>query len=254
MAKRRKTRLDQLCLERGLAPSRERARALILAGKVLVDEQPVTKAGALVSSNATLRLRAPDHPYVSRGGLKLEAALRAFTLDVSGVVALDVGASTGGFTDCLLQHGARHVIAVDVGYGQLDWKLRQDHRVSCVERTNARYLRADQLREEIGAAPWPPEIATIDVSFISLTLILPAVGELLGPGRPIVALVKPQFEAEPSHVGKGGVVRDPDSRQQAIDRVLGWARANRFSVEGSREAPIPGPKGNVEQLVLLVTP
>lgn len=260
MERQRKRRLDQLCIERGLAPSRERARALILAGKVLVDEQLVTKAGTLVHAGATLRLRTPDHPYVSRGGLKLEAALDAFALDVTGVVALDVGASTGGFTDCLLRHGARHVIAVDVGYGQLDWKLRQDHRVSCIERTNARYLQAAQLRAAITPAkadeppPWPPEIATIDVSFISLTLILPAVGELLGPGRPIVALVKPQFEAEPSHVGKGGVVRDPDLRQRAIDRVLVWARANRLSVEGSMRAPIPGPKGNVEQLVLLVTP
>jgi 23S rRNA (cytidine1920-2'-O)/16S rRNA (cytidine1409-2'-O)-methyltransferase len=258
MGRPKKGRLDRLCVEQGLASSRERARALILAGKVLVDEHQVTKAGALVSAGATLRLRVPDHPYVSRGGLKLEAALRAFSLDVTGQVALDVGASTGGFTDCLLQHGARHVIAVDVGYGQLAWKLRQDRRVSCLERTNARHLQATQLRAALASAnesaPWPPQIATVDVSFISLTLILPAVKDLLGKGRPVVALVKPQFEAEPSHVGKGGVVRDPDLRQQAIDRVLEWARTHGFSVEGSVEAPIPGPKGNVEQLVLLITP
>jgi 23S rRNA (cytidine1920-2'-O)/16S rRNA (cytidine1409-2'-O)-methyltransferase len=251
-SKTRKTRLDRLCVARGLAPTRQRAQALILAGKVLVNDQVMTKAGTLVPEGANVRLKAADHPYVSRGGLKLEAALRTFALQVAGCVALDVGASTGGFTDCLLQHGARHVIAVDVGYGQLDWKLRQDGRVTCIERCNARTLETAGLRQAVDNPElWPVELCTIDVSFISLTLVLPAVSRMLGPERPIVALVKPQFEAERAHVGKGGVVRDPEKRKLAIDRVLCWAREHGYRIEGSIESPITGPKGNLEQLVLL---
>jgi 23S rRNA (cytidine1920-2'-O)/16S rRNA (cytidine1409-2'-O)-methyltransferase len=259
MAQRvRVCRLDLLCVERGLAESRQRARGLILAGQVLVDGQPATKAGTQVRADAEVALREPDHPFVSRGGLKLQAALEAFGLPASGAVALDVGASTGGFTDCLLQRGARHVFAVDVGYGQLAWKLRQDRRVTCVERTNARSLAAETLRaaaaEELREAVWPPELAVVDVSFISLTLVLPAVSRVLGPGRPIVALVKPQFEAGRADVGPRGVVRDPRARERAIERVLSWARGQGYRVEGSIPCPLPGPKGNVEQLVLLRTP
>jgi len=254
----KRQRLDLLCVERGLVESRPRAWALILAGQVLVDGQVQSKAGALVAPQAELTLRQPDHPYVSRGGLKLEAALDAFELDVAGRSALDVGASTGGFTDCLLQRGARHVIAVDVGYGQLAWRLRQDRRVTCVERTNARHLEGATLHQavagELRAQVWPPELATVDVSFISLTLVLPAIQRLLGPRRPVVALIKPQFEARRDQVGKGGVVRDLAHRLQAIERVLDWACAEGYSLEGSVESPVPGPRGNVEQLALLVTP
>ncbi|MCC6749388.1 MAG: TlyA family RNA methyltransferase [Deltaproteobacteria bacterium] len=249
------TRLDQRCVELGLTPSREQARALILAGQVLVDEQPVTKAGAAVSATAVVRLRGEALPYVSRGGLKLAAALDHFSLDVAGLVALDVGASTGGFTDCLLQRGARHVIAVDVGYGQLAWKLRQDPRVTCLERVNARHLEAEALRAALrDESAWPPELAVIDVSFISLTLVLPAVERVLGPDRPILALVKPQFEAGRGQVGKGGVVRDETVRQGAIRKVVDWAVAARYTVVGGLDSPWPGPSGNVEHLALFRTP
>jgi 23S rRNA (cytidine1920-2'-O)/16S rRNA (cytidine1409-2'-O)-methyltransferase len=248
-------RLDRLLLERGLADSRQRAQALIQAGRVLVDEQTVSKAGARVSLQAAIRLRVPDHPYVSRGGLKLEAALDAFELQVDGLSALDVGASTGGFCDCLLQRGARHVVAVDVGYGQLAWSLRQDPRVTCIERTNARHLEPDQVREALtDPGAWPLELGTIDVSFISLTLVLPAVARVLGPDRPLLALVKPQFEASRADVGKGGVVRDPDARQRAIQRVAGWAGDSGFAVGPGLDSPVAGPKGNVEHLLLLRTP
>jgi len=255
MTAEKRTRLDLLCVERGLAPSRPRAQALILAGQVLVDGVPVTRAGAGVAPAATLALRAEDHPFVSRGGLKLKAALDAFALEVDGVVALDVGASTGGFTDCLLQRGARHVIAVDVGYGQLAWKLRQDPRVTCIERCNARHLEAAALRDALAdPCAWPPELAVVDVSFISLTLVLPAIARVLGPDRPIVPLIKPQFEAGRGQVGKGGVVRDPETRAQAIERVLGWAREQGYTVGGEIDSPIAGPRGNIERLALLVTP
>jgi len=249
----RKIRLDLRCVEAGLTPSRQRAQALILAGQVLVDGAPVTKAGFQVPPKAEVALKAPDHPYVSRGGLKLQAALEAFDLDVTGVAALDVGASTGGFTDCLLQRGARHVIAVDVGYGQLAWRLRNDPRVTCVERTNARHVKADDLERAADGVEgaWPPRLATLDVSFISLTLVLPTVRELLVSGNPLVALIKPQFEAERAHVGKGGVVRDPTHRQAAIDKVLSWAGDNGLVVAGTVASPLAGPKGNVEELALL---
>jgi len=249
----RKTRLDQLCVERGLVESRPRARALILAGQVLVNGEVADKAGTAVSAEAEISLRVPDHPYVSRGGLKLEAALDAFDIDVSGLSAIDVGASTGGFTDCLLQRGARHVIALDVGYGQLAWKLRQDARVTCIERVNARRLEPAALRAAAPADAWPPTLGTVDVSFISLTLVLPAMRAVLGPGCPVVALIKPQFEAGRDEVGKGGVVRDAGARARAIDRVLAWAREQGFSVEGSLACPVRGPRGNVEELAWLVT-
>ena len=249
----KRSRLDQLCVERGLAPSRQRAQALILAGQVVVDGQVAHKAGTPVAPTATLSLRGPDHPYVSRGGLKLQAALEAFSLDVRGLSALDVGASTGGFTDCLLQRGARHVAAVDVGYGQLAWRLRQDPRVTCIERCNARSLDPTALRAAVPADAWPIDLASADVSFISLTLVLPAIAGVLGARRPIVALVKPQFEAGRGAVGKGGVVRDA-VREEAIARVLRWADEQGYEQRGAIDSPIPGPRGNVERLVMLLTP
>jgi 23S rRNA (cytidine1920-2'-O)/16S rRNA (cytidine1409-2'-O)-methyltransferase len=242
-------RLDQVLVARGLAPSRERARALILAGKVLVDGRPAGKAGAPVAAGAEVTLREADHPYVSRGALKLEKGLDAFALDPRGLVALDIGASTGGFTDVLLRRGAAKVYAIDVGYGQLAWSLRQDPRVVVLERSNVRSL--DPAR-----VPEPCDLAVIDVSFISLRLVLPHVVQLLGPpaGKPIVALVKPQFEAGREHVGKGGVVRDEAARQAAVAQVRAWAVAHGFSASEAIESPITGPAGNVEYLLCLRTP
>jgi len=241
-------RLDKLVVDRGLAPSRERARALILAGQVLVGGQPVTKAGTPIDPDAEIALREPDHPYVSRGGLKLVKGLDAFAIDPTGGVALDIGASTGGFTDVLLRRGARKVYAIDVGYGQLAWSLRQDPRVVVLERVNARSIDLEKV-------PEPCDLAVIDVSFISLTLVLPRVAELLRPpaGKPIVALIKPQFEAGRDAVGSGGVVRDPGARQGAIDKVRSWADAHGFVAGDVVESPITGPAGNVEYLILLRT-
>lgn len=242
-------RLDKLVVDRGLAPSRERARALILAGQVTVAGHPVTKAGTPVDPAAAIALREPDHPYVSRGGLKLAKGLDAFAIDPRDRIALDIGASTGGFTDVLLRRGAAKVYAIDVGYGQLAWSLRQDPRVVVLERENVRAM-------DLGKVPEPCDLAVIDVSFISLTLVLPRIRELLQPppGKPIVALVKPQFEAGREHVGGGGVVRDPAARQGAIDKVRGWAVANGFTSEADAvESPITGPAGNVEYLLLLRT-
>ena len=239
-------RLDKLLVDRGLAPSRERARALILGGKVMVAGQVVDKAGAPVSPSAEVALREADHPYVSRGGLKLERALDVFAVSPAGKVALDIGASTGGFTDVLLRRGAVRVYAIDVGYGQLAWSLRQDPRVVVLERENIRYLEPTKV-------PEPCELAVIDVSFISLTLVLEKVASLLGPGRSIVALVKPQFEVGKGEVGKGGVVRDPDKRAGAVTKIAEFARAHGFTVSDPIESPILGPAGNVEYLIHLRT-
>lgn len=241
-------RIDKLLVDRGLAPTRERARALILAGNVLVGGQPVTKAGTTVDTEAEIALKEPDHPYVSRGGLKLAHGLDAFAIDPAGLVALDIGASTGGFTDVLLKRGAAKVYAIDVGYGQLAWSLRQDPRVVVLERENVRAMDLDKV-------PEPCDLAVIDVSFISLTIVLPRIGELLRPpaGKPIVALVKPQFEAGREHVGKGGVVRDPDARMAAIEKVRTWAGGHGFVAGDWVESPITGPAGNVEYLLLLHT-
>ncbi|MDD3580238.1 MAG: TlyA family RNA methyltransferase [Desulfobacca sp.] len=239
--------MDCLVVERGLAASRERARALILAGKVLVAGVPVTKAGALVSSQAPLTLQTADIPYVSRGGVKLAAALEHFQINVAGQVILDVGASTGGFTDCVLQRGAKRVYAVDVGYGQLAWSLRQDARVVILERTNIRYLPRE-------AIPEPIDLATIDVSFISLTLVLPKVREFVRPGGAILALVKPQFEVGRHQVGKGGVVRDPRLQLQVVEDLKALATSLGLEVFGHLPSPILGPKGNQEYLLYLGVP
>ncbi len=239
-----KARADLLLVERGLAPSRERARALILAGKVFSGTRRIDKAGDTLPSDAPLSLRGEDHPYVSRGGVKLAGALDAFALDPTGVVAADIGASTGGFTDCLLSRGATRVYAIDVGYGQLHDKLRRDPRVVVMERTNARHLSA-------GALPEPVDLVVIDASFIGLNKLLPAAAALLRAGGEVVALVKPQFEVGRAAVGKGGVVRDQDARAQAITRVLDEAQALGFARVAQADAVIAGPEGNQEHFVRL---
>ena len=233
--------MDVLLVERGLVESRERGKRLIIAGQVLVEGWVLDKPGARVAVDADIRLRA-RLPYVSRGGIKLAAALEAFVVDVEGAVAADVGASTGGFTDCLLQRGARRVYAIDVGYGQLAWRLRRDPRVVVMERTNVRYL--DSL-------PEPIDLATVDVSFISLELVLPKVMGWLKPGGEIIALIKPQFEAGREKVGKGGVVRDPQVHRAVLRKILGWAVDHGLAVRGLIPSPIKGPAGNVEFLVHL---
>ncbi len=237
-------RLDLLLVELGLAETREKARALIMAGAVLVGDEPATKAGKEVLVGSDVRLRS-QLAYVSRGGLKLEAALDAFAIAADGVVAVDVGASTGGFTDCLLQRGAAQVVGIDVGYGQFAWKLRQDPRVTVLERTNVRYMTG--LPDGMLA-----DLAVVDVSFIGLELVLPPVASFLIDGGSAVVLIKPQFEAGRGQVGKGGVVRDPAVHDAVLRRVLGWAGQQGWLVRGLIASPITGPKGNVEFLAWLV--
>jgi len=243
MAKLR-VRLDQLLLERGLAPSRARAQSLILAGLVRLDGHLADKPGRQVDVAAELEVVGPEHPWVSRGGVKLNAALDAFAIDPTGRRCLDVGASTGGFTDVLLQRGAAQVVAVDVGRGQLDWRLRQDARVVVVEGVNARHLAPGDL-------PGPFGLVTVDVSFISLRLVLPALLPFLGAGGDLVCLVKPQFEVGRGQVGKGGVVRDPVAREAAIAEITAFATALGLEVVHRIPSPIAGPAGNVEELVHL---
>lgn len=238
-----RVRLDQLVVERGLAPSRERARALILAGQVIVNGQPETKAGTQVDAAADVGLVAPDHPYVGRGGVKLAHALDTFKITVDGREALDIGASTGGFTDVLLKRGATRVVALDVGHGQIDWTLRNDPRVVVVEHFNARYLQLSDL-------PGPVDVVTIDVSFISLRQILPVVPPLLRPRGDVVALVKPQFEAGRSEIRKG-VIRDASIQTRVVDDVSAAAREVGLTPVASTTSPITGAKGNVEFLLHL---
>lgn len=239
-----KERLDKLLVQRGLVSSRERARALILAGKVVVDDHRIDKAGAQVDCEVELRLKGEDIPYVSRGGLKLEQALREFSVVVAGKVAIDVGASTGGFTDCLLQSGVKKVYAVDVGYGQLAWKLREDPRVVNLERCNIRHLQAEQLGELA-------ELAVIDASFISLSKVLPSTLDLLTVAGEIIALIKPQFEVGRGQVGKGGVVKDRQLHNRVVAQVCDFVVSLGCQVLGVTESPILGPKGNREFLVYL---
>jgi len=240
-----KSRLDKILVDRGLAASRERAQALILAGKVLVDEQKIEKAGAQIDEACAIRLLGEDLKYVSRGGLKLERALEHWNIDVDGRLCLDVGASTGGFTDCLLQHGAARVIAIDTGYGQMDFKLRQDPRVRLLEKTNARYLTREMLRESV-------DFIAMDVSFISATLILPAVipsAFRSDQGGQIVVLVKPQFEAGREYVGKGGIVRDADAQLASLEKVrIAVTELGATKIDGI-DSPILGAEGNREFLL-----
>jgi 23S rRNA (cytidine1920-2'-O)/16S rRNA (cytidine1409-2'-O)-methyltransferase len=242
-----KTRVDLLLVERGLVPSRERARALILAGRVLVSEQKVEKAGTTVLVDARIRLLGEEQPYVSRGGFKLAAALEHWQISVQGRACLDVGASTGGFTDCLLQAGAVHVTAVDTGFGQIAMKLRNDPRVRLVERTNARFLAQGALAEEQGFPRLT--LLVMDVSFISATLLLAPVFAAAPALTEAVILVKPQFEAGRGHVGKGGIVRDPEAHQLAIDRVADCVRSLGWEVVETIPSPITGAEGNREFLL-----
>ncbi|HLO25749.1 MAG TPA: TlyA family RNA methyltransferase [Geobacteraceae bacterium] len=241
---REKARLDKIILDRGLAPSREKARALIMAGQVVVGEHVADKAGQMVPVDSEIRLKGEVLPFVSRGGLKLQRALDEFSLDVSGLVVLDVGASTGGFTDCLLQRGARRVFAVDVGYGQLAWKLRMDERVVNLEKTNIRYL-------ESGKLPEVPDMAVIDASFISLDKVLPNTIRLIRDEGAVVALIKPQFEVGRGEVGKGGVVRDENKHREVIHSIRALAEELGLQVLGETASPILGPKGNREFLIYL---
>ncbi len=238
-----KVRLDKLLVDRGLVPSRARAQALILAGKVLVADTPVTKAGTQVRTDVEVRLRGTDMRFVSRGGVKLEGALETFGLDVTGRIAADLGASTGGFTDCLVQRGATRVYAIDVGYGQLAWRLRQDDRVTVLERTNARHLTAESL-------PEPVDLVVGDLSFISLEKVLPAITAIASPGADVVVLVKPQFEVGRAKLGRGGVVRDEGVRREALEDIKSAARLGGFEILGDCVSPIKGAKGgNVEFLL-----
>lgn len=236
-----KKRLDVVLVERGLQESRQKAQATIMSGLVFVGGQRVDKPGSPVAEDAQIEIRGNVLPYVSRGGLKLEKAMRQFPITLTGAVCGDIGASTGGFTDCMLQNGAQKVYAVDVGYGQLAWKLRSDPRVVCLERTNARYLTHEQVPDEL-------DFASVDVSFISLKLILPALRGLLKPEGHVVCLVKPQFEAGKEKVGKKGVVRDPTVHLEVLEHFLEHAKESGFTVLGLTFSPIRGPEGNIEYL------
>jgi len=246
LAKKR-VRLDQYLVAHGLAQSRSRAQGLIMAGKVRVDGQVVSKAGAAVPEGAVVDVIGPEHPFVSRGGVKLAGALDHFRLEVRGRRCLDVGASTGGFTDCLLQRGAAHVTALDVGYGQLHWRLRNHPRVTVLERTNVRHL-------DERTAPGPFHLITVDVSFISLTLATPPLAPRLAGGGHLLCLVKPQFEAGRELVGKGGVVRDPAVQRACVDKVAAHLAHLGLEVVGACPSPIPGPKGNQEHFLLARRP
>jgi 23S rRNA (cytidine1920-2'-O)/16S rRNA (cytidine1409-2'-O)-methyltransferase len=244
MSRKEKIRLDLLLVQRGLVESREKAKRMIMAGLVKVNSRISDKPGHLIPVSSEISLENPSLPYVSRGGLKLEAALDRFSVEVKGKTLMDVGASTGGFTDCLLQRGAEKVIAVDVGYGQLHWKIRQDPRVVVLEKTNIRYLGPDQIKEPVNGA-------VIDVSFISLKLVVPSVSRLLLEDAFIVALIKPQFEVEKDQVGKGGVVRDPSLREEVVENLVQFFEEADWHAEGYTPSPILGQKGNQEYLIYL---
>lgn len=236
-----KMRLDAYLTEHGLCESREKAKAVIMAGCVFVNNQKCDKAGTALKPDDKVEVRGGEMPFVSRGGYKLDKAVKSFGLDLSEKICIDIGASTGGFTDCMLQNGATKVYAVDVGYGQLDWKLRSDERVVCMERTNARYLDRDQIPDEL-------DFASIDVSFISLKLILPAVHRVLKEGGHVACLIKPQFEAGREKVGKKGVVRDPSVHLEVLENFLTHAKDSGFTVLDITFSPIRGPEGNIEYL------
>ena len=242
-----KIRLDQYLVQNGLVQSRERAKALIMAGVVFVNQQKVDKAGEMIKEDAVVEVRGHDIGYVSRGGLKLEKAMKCFPLTPNGKVCMDIGASTGGFTDCMLQNGAVKVYSVDVGYGQLAWSLRNDPRVVNLERTNIRYITEEQVPELV-------DFISVDVSFISLTLVLPVAWKLLKEGAEMVCLVKPQFEAGKDKVGKKGVVREPQIHREVIEKVVDCAQQLGFSIMGLDFSPIKGPEGNIEYLLFLQKP
>lgn len=237
-----KERLDKILIDRNIIGSRERARALIMEGKVFVKGVPVLKAGTVVNADADIEIRGEDIPYVSRGGLKLETAIKHFNIHLKDKIAMDVGSSTGGFTDCLLQHGAAKVYCIDVGYGQLAWKLRQDQRVILFERTNIRHLQRDKVHDVI-------DIATVDVSFISLVKVIPKVIEFLKEEGEIIALIKPQFEVGKGEVDKGGIIRDEKKRLKTVEYVKEKLETTGLQTIGIIQSPIAGQKGNVEYLI-----
>ncbi len=237
-----KERLDVLLVQRGLAPSREKAKAMIMEGNVFVSGQREDKAGSSFDEKAEIEVRGNTLKYVSRGGLKMEKAINHFGIDLTGLVCMDIGASTGGFTDCMLQNGASKVYAVDVGYGQFAWTLRQDPRVVCMEKTNIRYVLPDDIGDAL-------DFASADVSFISLEKVIPAARELLSPSGEMVCLIKPQFEAGREKVGKKGVVRDPKVHIEVIERILAFVQEMGFTVKNLDFSPIKGPEGNIEYLV-----
>ena len=239
-----KKRIDLILVQKKMAPTRQRAKALVMAGKVLVNDRPVDKPGTMVSQTDCVVLRGVDIPYVSRGGLKLEAALKAFDIDPTGIICLDIGASTGGFTDCLLQHGAKSVYAVDVGYGQLAWKLRQDKRVIPIERTNFRYMPAESLQDLV-------DLVAIDVSFISLKVVVPEALKFMKDTGVIIALIKPQFEIGKGNVGKGGVVRDAQLHDFVISDLTQFFTRIDLQMKSVITSPLTGPKGNKEFFMFL---
>lgn len=241
-----KERLDIL-VSRRLASSRERARAMIMEGKILVNGAPASKAGAMIDEDASISLRGEDIPYVGRGGLKLEAALDHFDIDAAGMTVMDVGSSTGGFTDCLLQRGAERIYCIDVGYGQLAWRLRNDPRVELFERTNIRTLERNRIPGEM-------DLAVVDVSFISLKLVIPRVAEFVSEKGAILALVKPQFEVGRKDVGKGGIVRNKEKRLEAVNSIMDFCKGMGLDAEGMLECPVAGQKGNVEYFLYMRRP
>lgn len=240
-----KIRVDLALVQQGLAPSREKAQAIIMAGQVYAGEVKINKASEKVQTGTELLVKGHVHPYVGRGALKLEKAIREFEIDVTGMTGMDVGAATGGFTDVLLQNGAQHVYAIDVGYGQLDWKIRNDERVTVMERTNARYLTHEQI-------PCEPDITVMDVSFISVKLILPVAAELMGNKGIFAILIKPQFEAGKENVGKKGVVRDPKVHENVIQDIASFVPSFGYVMEKLSFSPITGPEGNIEYITKLV--
>lgn len=239
-----KERLDVLVVKQGLAESREKAKAMIMSGDIFINGQREDKAGSMFLEDVVVELRGKPMKYVSRGGLKLEKALLEFDLSLENKICMDIGASTGGFTDCMLQNGAIKVYAVDVGYGQFAWKLRQDERVVCMEKTNIRYVTIDQIGE-------PLDFASVDVSFISLTKVLPAANLLMNEGGELICLIKPQFEAGRDKVGKKGVVREPETHLEVIQKIIDFSIENGFSVHNLSFSPIKGPEGNIEYLIHL---
>jgi len=239
-----KERLDILVVQKGLAKSRERARAMIMAGRVLVNNTPKDKAGSKIDKNAVITIKGEDIPFVSRGGLKLDHAINTIPVDATDLTCIDIGASTGGFTDCLLKHGAKKVYAVDVGYGQLAWSLRQDKRVVVIERTNIRYMDFDIIGEKA-------DLITVDTSFISLKLVIPAAEKFMKKESLILALIKPQFEAGRNRIGKGGVVRDPVIRQDIVDEIKLFFKTRGYDTGKVIQSPVAGPKGNIEFIISL---
>ncbi|WP_022668568.1 TlyA family RNA methyltransferase [Desulfospira joergensenii] len=240
-----KQRLDQLITEKGLVGSRQRAKAMIMAGRVLVDDAVCDKPGIPVSTQAQIVVKDDDNPYVSRGGLKLEKAFETFPISAKDRVCLDIGASTGGFTDCLLQNGAKKVYACDVGYGQLDWSLRKDDRVVVIERTNIRYMDYDVIGEKV-------DMVVADTSFISLKKVIPAAEKFMAAGTEVLALIKPQFEAGRENIGKGGVVRDPKTREAVRKDLSDFFQERGYEIRGIVPSPILGPKGNQESIIFMV--